>query len=217
MPIKFLSPGINDFPPDLEPDENGLVAIGGNLEANTLIKAYRQGIFPWYPPDDPICWYRPDPRFVLFPQVLKISHSMRNVLNKNLFQFKFNTHFAEVMHQCRYSLRNREAGSWISDEIETAYINLHKQGIAICGETWYKKELVGGLYGVLIGKVFFGESMFNQKSNASKFAFIKMVELLAGKGVELIDCQVHTQHLQTLGAVSIPGEKFKSLLEKLIT
>ncbi len=216
MSITFLSPGINDFPSDLEPDENGLVAIGGNLQSSTLINAYREGIFPWYSPGEPICWYRPDPRFVLFPKDLKTSHSMRNVFNKNIFHFKFNTHFADVMHQCRHSLRNGEAGSWISDEIETAYINLHKQGIAISGEAWYKKELVGGLYGVLLGKVFFGESMFSQKSNASKFAFIKMVELLSGKGVELIDCQIHTQHLQSLGAVYIPGKKFKDLLDQLI-
>jgi leucyl/phenylalanyl-tRNA--protein transferase len=217
LAIKFLLPGSNDFPPDLQPDEDGLVAIGGNLQSGTLINAYREGIFPWYSPGEPICWYQPDPRFVLFPKDLIISHSMRNVFNKNLFQFKFNTQFAEVMHQCKYSLRNGEAGSWISDEIEKAYFDLHKRGIAISAEAYFKKELVGGLYGVLLGKVFFGESMFSQKSNASKYAFIKMVELLSGKGVELIDCQIHTQHLQSLGAAFIPGKKFKDLLDQLIT
>lgn len=216
MSLIILSPDSNDFPPDLYPDENGLIAVGGNLSTATLINAYQKGIFPWGGPDEPICWYQPDPRFVLFPQDLKVSHSMRNIINKNIFQFRFNTHFAQVIHQCRHTLRNGESGSWITDGVENAYISLHEKGIAVSGEAWHQKELVGGLYGVLMGKVFFGESMFSNKSNASKYAFIKMVQLLAGKGVALIDCQVYTQHLKSLGAQLIPGKTFKTLLHDLI-
>jgi leucyl/phenylalanyl-tRNA--protein transferase len=206
---------IYDFP-DGPGDERGLVAVGGNLSAGTLLNAYSKGIFPWYNEGEIIQWYSPDPRFVLFPEKIKISHSMRNVLNKQLFQFTVDKAFAGVIHNCRTTNRPNEAGTWISDEIETAYNRLFAKGIAHSGEAWQKNELVGGLYGVLLGKVFFGESMFSKKNNASKFALIKMAQALKRNGIQLIDCQVYTSHLENMGAEFISGKAFKELLKKFI-
>src|SRR6185312_4375680 len=206
---------IYDFP-DVNSAENGLVAIGGNLSFGTLINAYRKGIFPWFNPGEVIQWFSPDPRFVLFPEKLKISHSMRNVLNKHQFKFTFDSSFADVITNCRTVRRGNETESWIGNEIVHAYHNLFKKGVAHSAEAWENNELVGGLYGVLLGKVFFGESMFAIKSNASKFAFINWVNTLRNNGIELIDCQVYTSHLESLGAEFIPGKEFNGLLEKRI-
>ncbi len=206
---------VYDFPDVNSANENGLVAVGGNLSFGTLINAYKKGIFPWYNPEEIIQWYCPDPRFVLFPDKIKISHSMRNVLNKHLFKFTIDKAFAEVIKNCRLAKRPDDPGTWISDEIEDAYNNLFQKGFAHSAEAWQNNELVGGLYGVLIGKVFFGESMFANKSNASKFAFINWVEVLRKNGIELIDCQVYTPHLESLGAEFISRKKFLDLLEKL--
>ena len=207
---------VYDFPDVNTADENGLVAIGGNLSNGTLLNAYRKGIFPWYSPGDIIQWYSPDPRFVLFPDHLKISHSMRNVLNKHLFQFSVDKAFTQVIRNCRLAKRKDDAGTWISDEIEEAYNNLFEKGYVHSAEAWQNNELVGGLYGVLIGKIFFGESMFANTSNASKFAFIKWVEVLQKNGIKLIDCQVYTPHLESLGAEFISRAEFNALLNKLI-
>lgn len=207
---------IYDFPEINSADENGLLAIGGNLSFGTLINAYKKGIFPWYNPGETIQWYCPDPRFVLFPDKLKISHSMRNVLNKHLFKFTMNKAFPQVIQNCRLAKRNEDPGTWISDEIGLAYNNLFEKGFAYSAEAWQNNELVGGLYGVLIGKVFFGESMFANKSNASKFAFINWVKVLEKNGIELIDCQVYTPHLESLGAEFISRNEFTVLLGKLI-
>ena len=207
---------VYDFPDVNTADQNGLVAIGGNLSNGTLLNAYRKGIFPWYSPGDIIQWYSPDPRFVLFPDHLKISHSMRNVLNKHLFQFSVDKAFTQVIRNCRLAKRKDDAGTWISDEIEEAYNNLFEKGYVHSAEAWQNNELVGGLYGVLIGKVFFGESMFANTSNASKFAFIKWVEVLQTNGIKLIDCQVYTPHLESLGAEFISRAEFNALLNKLI-
>ena len=207
---------VYDFPDVNTADQNGLVAIGGNLSNGTLLNAYRKGIFPWYSPGDIIQWYSPDPRFVLFPDHLKISHSMRNVLNKHLFQFSVDKAFTQVIRDCRLAKRKDDAGTWISDEIEEAYNNLFEKGYVHSAEAWQNNELVGGLYGVLIGKVFFGESMFVNTSNASKFAFIKWVEVLQTNGIKLIDCQVYTPHLESLGAEFISRAEFNALLNKLI-
>ena len=207
---------VYDFPDVNTADKNGLVAIGGNLSNGTLLNAYRKGIFPWYSPGDIIQWYSPDPRFVLFPDHLKISHSMRNVLNKHLFQFSVDKVFTQVIRDCRLAKRKDDAGTWISDEIEEAYNNLFEKGYVHSAEAWQNNELVGGLYGVLIGKVFFGESMFANTSNASKFAFIKWVEVLQTNGIKLIDCQVYTPHLESLGAEFISRAEFNALLNKLI-
>lgn len=207
---------IYDFPDVNSGNENGLVAVGGNLLFGTLINAYRKGIFPWYNPNEIIQWYSPDPRFVLFPDKIKISHSMRNVLNKHLFKFAVDNAFIQVIKNCRKAKRPGEAGTWISDDIEIAYNNLFEKGFAHSAEAWQNNELVGGLYGVILGKVFFGESMFANKSNASKFAFINWVNLLQKNGIELIDCQVYTPHLESLGAEFISRKEFNGLLKKWV-
>ena len=207
---------IYDFPEINSADENGLLAIGGNLSFGTLINAYKKGIFPWYNPGETIQWYSPDPRFVLFPNKIKIGHSMRNVLNKHLFKFTMDKAFTQVIHHCRTAKRNDDPGTWISDEIEIAYNNLFQKGFAHSAEAWQNNELVGGLYGVLIGQVFFGESMFANKNNASKFAFINWTKVLEKNGIELIDCQVYTSHLESLGAELISRKEFNVLLKKLI-
>jgi leucyl/phenylalanyl-tRNA--protein transferase len=213
---EFLLNTSNDFPPFNTADEDGLLAIGSNFNTDTLLKAYRLGIFPWFIEGDLIFWYHPDPRFVLFPEKLMVSHSMRNVLNRHTFKFSFDKAFPRVIRNCRMAKRNNQPGTWITDEFEIAYTNLFKEGFAHSAEAWENNVLVGGLYGVLIGKVFFGESMFSTKSNASKFAFIKWVEILQKNGIELIDCQSHTPHLESLGAEQIPRNEFVSLLKKLV-
>lgn len=205
-----------DFPDVKIADENGLLAVGGNLSFGTLMNAYKKGIFPWYNPGEIIQWFSPDPRFVLFPGNLIISHSMRNVLNKHLFKFSVDKAFPQVIKNCRKARRSGDPGTWISNEIENAYIDLFEKGFAHSAEAWQNNELVGGLYGVLIGKVFFGESMFAKESNASKFAFIHWVKILKKNGIELIDCQIYTQHLESLGAEFISREEFNGLLKKWI-
>jgi leucyl/phenylalanyl-tRNA---protein transferase len=213
---EYILNNSSDFPPNNVADGDGLLAIGSNFNTGTLLKAYRRGIFPWYNEGELIFWYHPDPRFVLFPEKLTVSHSMRNVLNKHVFKFSFDKAFPQVIKNCRTKVRKGQAGTWITDEFENAYNILFKEGFAHSAEAWENNQLVGGLYGVLIGKVFFGESMFSNKSNASKFAFIKWIETLQKNGIELIDCQSYTPHLESLGAELIPRNEFVRLLEKLI-
>jgi leucyl/phenylalanyl-tRNA--protein transferase len=214
--MPFFLPGTQNNFPDVElADEDGLLAFGSNLSMETLLKAYRKGIFPWYNEDEPICWYSPNPRFVLFPDKLKISGSMKTVINGRAFQFSVDKDFSGVVKNCRMVKRKGDPGTWITDVIETAYSSLFENGFAHSAEAWHGKELAGGLYGVQLGKVFFGESMFAHKSNASKFAFIKFVQYLQKKGVEIIDCQVYTPHLESLGAEFIEREAFTKLLKKL--
>lgn len=212
----FIPGGQTNFPSVELADADGLLAVGGNLSFERLLNAYKNGIFPWYNEGDPPCWYSPDPRFVLFPSRLQVSHSMKPVLKKNEFKFSIDQDFAGVIKNCRKAKRNGEPGTWISNEIEDAYTNLFKKGFAHSGETWKNNELVGGLYGVQLGSVFFGESMFASESNASKFAFINYVKLLEKQGVKLIDCQVYTAHLESLGAEFISRKEFIRLLKKLI-
>jgi leucyl/phenylalanyl-tRNA--protein transferase len=211
----FLPTNANSFPDVELAGHDGLLAIGGNLLMNTLLHAYKKGIFPWYNEDEPICWYCPDPRFVLFPGKIKISKSMKQIINKKEFAFSIDTNFSGVMKGCRMAKRKGEPGSWITDHIENAYTTLFENGYAHSAEAWHNKKLVGGLYGVQLGKVFFGESMFASESNASKFTFIKYVDALKKKGVELIDCQVYTPHLESLGAEFIPRKAFTNLLNTL--
>jgi leucyl/phenylalanyl-tRNA--protein transferase len=215
MPV-FLPANAQNFPDPGIADSNGLVAIGGNLHVDSLLNAYRNGIFPWYNENEPICWYSPDPRFVLFPSKIKISNSMERVLRKNEFTIYFDKDFKNVIRNCRMAKRKGEAGTWITDDIEIAYNTLYEKGYAHTAEAYQDNELVGGLYGVQIGKVFFGESMFANKSNASKSAFISYAQHLQKKGIELIDCQVYTSHLESLGAEMIPRKYFLQLLRKLI-
>ena len=204
------------FPPVEDADENGLLAIGGDLTPARLILAYRSGIFPWFNEADPICWWSPDPRFVLYPSQLKISKSMQQVVKKQTFQFSTNKAFKAVIHACSTTPRNGQDGTWITNEMQDAYIHMHQLGYAHSAEAWLNDELVGGLYGIRLGNVFYGESMFSHVSNASKFAFIQYVQMLQKENVQLIDCQLHTQHLESLGATMIPRKTFMQHLQQWI-
>ncbi len=203
------------FPPVQLSEPDGLLAIGGDLSTQRLLLAYRQGIFPWYEGQH-ILWWCPDPRFVLFPEELKESKSMKQLLRRNAFDFRINTAFREVINNCKTISRRGQESTWITDEVRAAYTRLHEAGYAHCAEAWLDGELVGGLYGIRLGKVFFGESMFSKTSNASKYAFIAYVQQLRKEGVELIDCQVYTEHLESLGAKMISRERFIGLLDQLI-
>ena len=202
------------FPPVEMADEDGLLAIGGDLSRERLLHAYRNGIFPWYE-NKYILWWCPDPRFILFPQELKISSSMKQLLKKNAFDFSVNTDFNAVITQCKSITRRGQDGTWITEEMRNAYNDLHFAGYAHSAEVRMNGELVGGLYGIRLGKVFYGESMFSRYSNASKYAFIKYVELLKSEGVELIDCQVYTAHLESMGARMIPRSQFITQVKRL--
>ncbi len=201
-------------------EPNGLLAVGGDLSPERIIQAYKMGIFPWYNPDEPILWWSPDPRFVLFPQNLKISTSLTKLLKKNNYEIRFNTAFEQVIHACAQTPRKHHDGiyvsTWISDEMMNAYIALHYLGYAHSAETWINGQLVGGLYGVKIGKVFYGESMFHHQSNASKIAWVHMVKYLINQGVELIDCQMETSYLASFGATPFTRSGFLQLLSKLV-
>ncbi|ULQ57438.1 leucyl/phenylalanyl-tRNA--protein transferase [Flavihumibacter rivuli] len=214
MPIYALGkhPG---FPPASEAEPDGLLAIGGDLSTQRLLNAYRSGIFPWYEGDH-ILWWSPNPRFVLFPSELKVSKSMKPILNGKRFSFTVNKAFEAVIRNCQQIERKGQDGTWISAEVVSAYCRLHELGYAESAETWLDGELVGGCYGIRMGKVFFGESMFRKVSNASKYAFIKYVGLLETAGVELVDCQVYTEHLESLGAKMIDRTQFLQLLDLLI-
>jgi leucyl/phenylalanyl-tRNA--protein transferase len=211
MPIYWL-PDELIFPPVEGADEDGVVALGGDLSPERLLLAYKSGIFPWYSEDEPIVWWAPNPRFVLYTNKLKVSKSMRSLFNKNSFKVTMNTAFEEVITNCKTIERGDQEGTWIDEEMKAAYTELNRQGWVHSVEAWKDGELVGGLYGVSIGKCFFGESMFAKVSNASKYAFISLVQLLRDKGFELIDCQVHTPHLESLGAELIPITEFQKYL-----
>lgn len=203
------------FPPVETAEPDGLLAIGGDLSPERLLLAYRNGIFPWYEGEH-ILWWCPDPRFVLFPEELKISKSSRSLLNKNEFVFTINRAFTQVIHQCKKITRSGQEGTWITNEVEKAFCKMHELGYAHSAEVWKNDELIGGLYGIKLGKVFFGESMFSKVSSASRFAFIKYVEQLKQEGIELIDCQVYTNYLESFGARMIDGKDFQKMLSKLI-
>lgn len=198
------------FPPVHLSDDDGLLAVGGDLSTERLLLAYRSGIFPWYN-EPPILWWSPDPRFVLFPSELKVSASMRQILKKQVFRITFNQNFAAVIRGCRRAPRKGQDGTWITNAIERAYIQLHEQGYAHSVECWLEDKLVGGLYGIRLGNCFFGESMFANVSNASKAAFITFVQ--SHNDLTLVDCQVHTEHLATLGARFINRDEFLELIE----
>lgn len=196
------------FPPVYTADKEGLLAIGGDLSSDRLLLAYRSGIFPWYNEDEPICWWSPDPRFVLYPAELKISNSMKTVLRNGKFRFTTNRAFKQVIQNCKTVSRQGQDGTWISAAMQEAYTTLHELGYAHSAETWQDGELVGGLYGIRLGNLFFGESMFSLRPNASKFAFINYIGQLQKENVQMIDCQLHTKHLESLGGRMIPREEF---------
>ena len=214
MPLFVLDKELS-FPPVHLAEPDGLLAMGGDLSPERLLLAYRNGIFPWYE-DDVILWWCPDPRFVLFPSELRINQATRTLLNKNVFDFTVNRAFPEVIHHCKKIKRPGQEGTWITDEVERAYCKLYELGHAHSAEVWKEGKLVGGLYGIKMGKVFFGESMFSEQSNASRFAFIKYVQLLKEEGMELIDCQVYTEYLESFGARMIDRHDFIKLLQHLI-
>jgi leucyl/phenylalanyl-tRNA--protein transferase len=203
------------FPPVHYADEHGILAFGGDLSVDRLLLAYQSGIFPWYSEEDPtIMWWAPDPRFVLYPGKLKVSKSMRQVLRKGQFEVTFDQRFREVMVACQQIKREGQYGTWITEEMLNGYCQLHEQGFAHSVEVWQQGELVGGLYGISLGQCFFGESMFAKASNASKTGFITLVQKLKQLGIKLIDCQVHTNHLESLGAEEIPREQYMYLLSQ---
>jgi leucyl/phenylalanyl-tRNA---protein transferase len=203
------------FPPVHLAEPDGLLAMGGDLSPERLLLAYRNGIFPWYE-GELILWWSTDPRFVLLPVELKVNRSTKALLKKNEFVFTVNKAFAKVIHNCKEIKRPGQEGTWITDEVERAYCKLHELGYAHSAEVWKANELVGGLYGIRLGKVFFGESMFSKVSNASRFAFISYVQLLKEEGVQLIDCQVYTEYLESLGARMISRKDFVRQLKELV-
>jgi len=202
------------FPPVNLAEPDGLLAIGGDLAPERLLLAYKRGIFPWYE-GEYILWWSPDPRFILTPGELKISKSMNVLLKKDAFEFTINKAFERVIRHCKNIKRPGQRGTWITDEVEAAYIRMHQLGYAISAETWQEGALVGGAYGLKLGKIFFGESMFSEISNASKYAFIKLIQNLRQEGVALIDCQVYTEHLQSLGAKMITRTEFIGIVKEL--
>lgn len=214
MPLYALDESTR-FPPVEEALADGLLAMGGDLSVERLLSAYSKGIFPWYDGDIPL-WWCPNPRFVLFPNELKVSKSMKSLIKRDAFEFTVNKAFEEVIFHCKETKRKDQDGTWIKDEVQQAYTQLHQLGYAHSAETWHNGKLVGGLYGIWLGKVFFGESMFSKESNASKYALIKYTELLKNEGVVLIDCQIYTEHLESLGAKMIMREQFIQLLQHLI-
>ncbi|SFR38398.1 leucyl/phenylalanyl-tRNA--protein transferase [Robiginitalea myxolifaciens] len=206
-PVPLLTEALVFPAPELAGPE-GLLAVGGDLRPERLLLAYRMGIFPWFNEDSLILWWSPDPRMVLYPEELKISKSMRSVIRKGRFQVTRNRDFAAVVSQCARTPRKDQEGTWITERMEEAYLELHKRGHAVSYEVWEEGTLVGGLYGVELGHVFCGESMFSTTSNASKVGFIHMVQEQQKKGCVLIDCQIHSDHLESLGAREIPRAVF---------
>lgn len=201
------------FPPVHQASPEGILAIGGDLRPERLMLAYHNGIFPWFEDDEPILWWSPPERMVLLFPELKVSKSMRNVINRKQFTLTWNTAFADVIANCRDIKRDGQAGTWITDDMTEAYIKLHEMGHAKSLEVWQDGVLVGGLYGIDLGHIFCGESMFSKVSNASKIAFIALAQKLERENYRLLDCQVHNDHLESLGAREILREHFLEILQ----
>jgi leucyl/phenylalanyl-tRNA--protein transferase len=200
------------FPPVYEASSEGILAVGGDLSPERLLLAYKSGIFPWFNPGEPILWWAPKSRMVLFFDELMVSKSMRNILNRNTFTVTFNQNFSEVISNCSSVKREGQQGTWISQEMREAYCKLNELGIAKSVEVWQNNELVGGLYGIDLGSVFCGESMFSKVSNASKVAFISLANQLKNENYKLLDCQVYNEHLDSLGCREIDRDYFMKLL-----
>ena len=215
MPVFRLTKELIFPNPELS-EEDGLLAVGGDLSEDRILLAYSMGIFPWYSDGPPVLWWSPDPRLVLIPAELKISRSLRQVINKGLFTIKMDTAFAEVIRNCAVIRREGQQGTWITEEMIRAYIRLHHAGYAHSIESWQDGELVGGLYGIALGKAFFGESMFAKKSSASKIALVALAEYLRALDYSFIDCQVTTEHLKSLGAREVPRREFLRMLKEAL-
>ncbi len=210
----YLISDVLYFPSLNEATSEGILAVGGDLSSDRLLLAYKSGIFPWFNPGEPILWWAPSSRMVLVFENLIISKSMRNILNRNVFKVTFNQDFKAVISNCRSIKREGQNGTWISDEMIKAYCNLHKLGIAKSVEVWQNEELVGGLYGIDLGNVFCGESMFSKVSNASKVAFITLANQLKNDNYKVLDCQVYNEHLESLGCNEIDREDFMKILNE---
>jgi leucyl/phenylalanyl-tRNA--protein transferase len=215
MPV-FRLPDEIVFPSPELAEEDGLLAVGGDLSVERLLLAYSMGIFPWYTDDSPILWWSPDPRLVLMPGDLKVSRSLRQTMKRETYRITFDSAFESVIRNCAASPRKDEAGTWITEEMIGAYCRLHDEGFAHSVESWYGSELAGGLYGVALGGVFYGESMFANRSDASKVAFVKLVQRLAEWKFRIIDCQVTTRHLISLGAKEVPRSEFLKIVKKAL-
>jgi len=211
MPVFYLTDKIL-FPPVHYAEPNGVLAVGGDLSPERLLEAYKRGIFPWFSDDSPIIWWSPDPRYVVYPAEVKISRSMRQVMGRGIFRITYDTVFSDVVEECSKP-RKHEQGTWITSGMMEAYTVLHEMGYAHSIEAWKGDVLAGGLYGVSLGGVFFGESMFSRESNASKAAFINLAVNLRNLGFDIIDCQVYTAHLESLGAFEMPRPEFIGILE----
>ena len=201
------------FPPVEEAPYEGILAIGGDLSIERLLLAYHNGIFPWFNEDEPILWWAPSERMVVAPAIYKVSKSIRNLLNQNKFKITFNQNFSDVIAGCQQVERIGQDGTWISEDIIESYTKLHEMGIAKSVEVWQNDELVGGLYGIDLGHVFCGESMFSKVPNASKIAFVTLIQYLKENNYKLLDCQVHNDHLEKLGAIEISRETFMKILK----
>lgn len=210
--IRSLSEKI-EFPDPEEATSEGLLAFGGDLSHERLVYAYKNGIFPWFDEGSVILWWCPDPRMVLYPEDLKVSKSMKNILKKNVFKVTFNKDFEGVINNCASMRRTGQDDTWITEDMKKAYMKLYELGYAMSVEVWKDESLVGGVYGVDLGDVFCGESMFARESNASKAGFITLVKHLRKKNYKLIDCQVYTDHLASLGAVEIPRNEFLKIIQ----
>jgi leucyl/phenylalanyl-tRNA--protein transferase len=204
------------FPPVSRASSEGIVAIGGDLSEERLLLAYQSGIFPWFSEGEPIIWWSPDPRFVLYPSQIKVSKSMQQLFRKQVFEVTFDKDFEQVILNCKEIKRKGQRGTWITDEMVEAYCRLHRKGFAHSVEVWQEHTLVGGLYGLSLGNCFFGESMFAKVSNASKYGFITLTKRLEQKGFSFIDCQVHTEHLESLGATFISRKNFLHQLQEAL-
>lgn len=216
MPVYRLTPGEISFPHPTLAREDGLLAVGGDLCVERLLLAYTHGIFPWYEPGEEILWWCPKERFVIFPEEIHISRSMKKYIQKHEFAYRINRDFADTMHRCRLKREFRE-GTWISDEMEEAYGRLNREGYALSLEVWEDGCLAGGLYGVSIGRCFCGESMFSEKENGSKMALIILAWLMREKEGLMIDCQFHTPHLESMGGRFISWEEYDGLIREGIT
>jgi leucyl/phenylalanyl-tRNA--protein transferase len=200
------------FPPVSEASPEGILAVGGDLSAERLLLAYKNGIFPWFDDDEPILWWSPPERMVVNPREYKVAKSLRNIINRNIFKVTFDTAFEEVITNCQSIKRRGQKGTWITNSMLEAYLQLHQLGVAKSVEVWQDNQLVGGLYGIDLGKVFCGESMFSLVSNASKVAFVTLIQKLKDENYHLLDCQVHNNHLEKLGAFEISRENYIKIL-----
>ena len=213
MPVYRLNEGEISFPSPMYARRDGLLAVGGDLTVERLLLAYTHGIFPWYDPGEEILWWCPRERFVIFPEEIHISHSMRKYWKKHKLRLELNRDFADTMHRCR-TMREFKEGTWISDEMEEAYLRLHESGYAVSAEVSEDGQLAGGLYGVSIGRCFFGESMFSERENGSKAALIAFARLLQRSRFLFMDCQFYTEHLESMGGRYISWEEYDRMLEE---